>query len=79
MRYLVLLFLISCSASYKEETGYKMPPELKGCKVFKLEDGGPSSTILYVVKCPNQQPSVSWGENCGKNCSSRKHVQVHDV
>lgn len=76
MRYLFLLFLISCSASYTEETGYKMPPELEGCRVFKLEDSGPSSTILYVVKCPDQQPSVSWGENCGKNCSVRQHIKL---
>jgi hypothetical protein len=76
MRYLALLFLISCSASYNEERDYKMPPELEGCRVFKLEDGGPSPTTLYVIKCPNDQPSVSWGENCGKSCSHRNHVQV---
>lgn len=76
MKYLALLFFISCSASYTEQKDYKMPPELEGCRVFKLENSGASPTILYVVKCPNQQSSVSWGENCGKNCSSRKHVQV---
>lgn len=76
MRYLALLFLISCSASHDEIKGYKMPPELEGCKVFRISDGGPSPTVLHIVKCNNIQPVVSWSRRCGKTCSTVEYVQL---
>lgn len=77
MRYLVLLFLISCSASHNEVKGYKMPPELEGCKVFVLNNGGfIESKDLYIIKCPSQQPTVSWTRSCGKTCSTVEYVQL---
>jgi hypothetical protein len=76
MKYLVLLFIIACSPSYKKLPDYAMPPELEGCKVFTISDGGMASPNLYVVKCPNQQPTTSFMRSCGNGCTKREYVQV---
>ena len=72
----LLLLLVSCGSSYQEKTGYSMPPELQGCKVFSISDGGMTSPNLYVVKCPNQQTTTSFMRSCGKSCTKREYVQV---
>lgn len=73
MKYLPLLFLLSCGgADYEKLPDYKFPPELKDCVVYRISGG----KELYVVKCPNEQPSVSWQRSCGKNCITREHSQV---
>lgn len=76
MKYLLLLLIISCSPSYENMPHYAMPPELKDCKVFTISDGGMTSPNLYVVKCPNEQPTTSFIRSCGKNCTRREYVQV---
>ena len=77
MRYVLLFFLISCSAKHEELKDYKMPPELEGCRVFRINNGGfAESKELYVIKCPNSQPTVSWVRSCGKSCSTTEYVQV---
>jgi hypothetical protein len=53
-----------------------MPPELEGCKVFRISDGGPSPTVLHIVKCNNTQPVVSWNRSCGKTCTTTEYVQL---
>ena len=76
MRYLFLLFLISCSATHEEVTGFKMPPELEGCRVFRVDNGGPSRTVLHLVKCNNTQPTVNWTRSCGKTCTTTEVAQL---
>ena len=72
----LLLVLVSCSPSSQEKPNYSMPPELEGCKVFTISDGGMTSPNLYVVKCPNQQPTTSFMRSCGNGCTKREYVQV---
>lgn len=74
IKYLVLIFFIfSCSPYYKSKPDYSLPPELDGCKVFLISDG---SKDLYVIKCPNEQPTVSWERSCGKQCITTEHLKV---
>ena len=77
MRYLVLLFLISCSAKHEELKDYKMPPELEGCRVFRINNGGfTESKELYIIKCPKEQPTVSWTRSCGKACTTNEFAKM---
>lgn len=73
---LILTILAGCSASSSNNTShYQMPPEMKDCKVFRLEGDGLSKT-LYVVKCPNSNTSTSWIERSGKNNHTTYSVSV---
>lgn len=54
-----------------------MPPELAGCKVFKLAGDGLNKT-LYVVKCPGGTTTTQWEENSGKNSTSSYSVTTQD-
>lgn len=77
MKYLPLLFLaLACGPRHEELPDYSMPPELKGCKVFLIKDGGVTAKELYVVKCPNATITTSWNKNCGKNCKTTEHVTL---
>lgn len=76
MKYLLLFFLVSCSSSHEEVKGFKMPPELNGCKVFRLNNGGLNPTVLYVVKCTSKSPATVSLDNCGKNCKVKKYSQI---
>lgn len=74
MKYLLLIFLgMACSPYYKPRPDYKMPPELKDCKVFLIGDGNKD---LFVVKCPNGDTTTAWVRNCGKNCTTTEHVTL---
>lgn len=74
MKYLFLIiFLAGCSAYHEEKTEYSLPPELKDCKVFIVSDG---KKELFVIKCPNEQPAVSWEKICGKNCYTTVHSKI---
>ena len=46
-----ILTMVGCEAETKQMGGYIMPPELEGCKVFKLSSGGSS---IRVVSCPTK-------------------------
>lgn len=74
MRYILLLFLsLACAPSHKVEEDYSLPPELIDCKVYTISDGWKE---LYVVKCPNEQPTTNWDRSCGKNCKTTEHVRI---
>lgn len=73
MKYLLLIFLVACSPYHKQKPDYSLPPELKDCKVFEIYDGDQE---LYVVKCPSEQPSITWIKNCGKNCYTKRYSKV---
>ena len=50
-----MIIFVGCDGpenSYKELDYSVMPPELKGCKVYKIRTSGPDPD-LYVTKCPN--------------------------
>jgi len=74
MRYLFpLILLAACSPYHKEKKEYSLPPELKDCKVFIVSDGFKE---LYVMRCANEQPAVSWDVSCGENCFTTVHSQI---
>ena len=74
MKYLFLIiFLAACSPYHKEKKEYSLPPELKDCKVFVVSDGFKN---LYIMKCANEQPTVSWVVSCGKNCYTTVHSKI---
>ena len=76
MKCLLLLFailsMIGCSASTEEvSSGFSMPRELSGCKVFKMSNG---SRMLYVVACP-ESISTNWqtSHSAGKTTHYENH------
>ena len=78
MKHSLLLFaslaMLGCSASTKEvSSGFIMPSELSGCKVFELSNG---SRTLYVVTC-HESISTNWQTShaAGKTV----HYEDHSV
>lgn len=52
---LASLFLISCNEPKNTTNSYKLPPELKDCKVFVIH----GNQTLYVVKCEGKSTTSS--------------------
>ena len=68
---LIVVALSGCSCGStqtKERTQeYALPPELRDCKVFKLESE--SALDLWVVRCRESWTSTNWAVSNGKSTS----------
>lgn len=55
-----ILTLVGCEAETKQMGGFIMPPELEGCKVYKLSSG---ITDVRVVACPTKECTTVTTQN----------------
>lgn len=68
------VLLTACEPGYKDQTARFpiLPPELKDCKVYRIEADGPGH--IKVVRCPNS--TVTTVASSGKNNAMTTIVDV---
>lgn len=73
----IAMFLIACTPSTKESTGFIMPEGLKDCKVFSLFDG---ITRIYVTRCGfevgTSQPGKSARHSTTIELNGKKYQEI---
>lgn len=67
---LSIILLFGCEKSTQETTdNYILPEGLKHCKIYSLDNGGSSITVLH---CPNSSTTTT--HSCGKSCTANNTI-----